>query len=74
MTELRPSFCRICNKACPILVEVEGKKVWTCCSACPPKLKAEPAKYLARLRPPPQDEVLSQSVSPPAARRQLIIE
>lgn len=43
----------------PILVEVEGKKVWTCCAACPPKLKAEPAKYLARLRPAPQDEVLS---------------
>jgi membrane fusion protein, copper/silver efflux system len=43
----------------PIPVEVEGQKVWTCCSACPPKLKAEPVKYLARLAPPPQDEVLS---------------
>jgi Cu(I)/Ag(I) efflux system membrane fusion protein len=43
----------------PILVEVEGRKVWTCCKACPPKLKAEPARYLARLTPPPQDEVLS---------------
>jgi hypothetical protein len=43
----------------PILVEVEGRKVWTCCSACPPKLKAEPAKYLARLEPAPRDEVLS---------------
>jgi Cu(I)/Ag(I) efflux system membrane fusion protein len=43
----------------PIAVEVEGRKVWACCSACPPKLKAQPAKYLARLVPPPQDEVLS---------------
>ncbi len=43
----------------PVPVEIEGRKVWTCCSACPPKLKAEPAKYLARLVPPPQDQVLS---------------
>jgi Cu(I)/Ag(I) efflux system membrane fusion protein len=43
----------------PIPVEIEGRKVWTCCSACPPKLKAEPAKYLARLAPAPRDEVLS---------------
>jgi Cu(I)/Ag(I) efflux system membrane fusion protein len=43
----------------PVLVEVEGQKVWTCCKACPPKLKADPAKYLSRLAPPPPDEVLS---------------
>ena len=43
----------------PILVEVEGRKIWTCCEACPPKLKAQPAKYLARLTAPPEDEVLS---------------
>jgi Cu(I)/Ag(I) efflux system membrane fusion protein len=43
----------------PIAVEVEGRTVWVCCSNCPPKLKAEPAKYLARLAPPPRDEVLS---------------
>jgi len=43
----------------PVGVEVEGRRVWTCCPACPPKLKAEPAKYLARLAPPPEDEVLS---------------
>ena len=43
----------------PIPVEVEGRKVWTCCAACPPKLKAQPAKYLARLEAPPRDEVLS---------------
>jgi membrane fusion protein, copper/silver efflux system len=43
----------------PIAVEVEGQEVWTCCSNCPPRLKAQPAKYLARLAPPPQDEVLS---------------
>ena len=43
----------------PIVVDVEGRKVWTCCGACPPKLKAQPTKYLIRLEPPPQDEVLS---------------
>jgi Cu(I)/Ag(I) efflux system membrane fusion protein len=43
----------------PVEVDVEGRKVWTCCVACPPKLKAEPVKYLARLAPPPRDEVLS---------------
>ena len=43
----------------PISVEVEGRKVWTCCAACPPKVKAHPDKYLARLAPPPRDEVLS---------------
>jgi Cu(I)/Ag(I) efflux system membrane fusion protein len=43
----------------PILVEVEGRKVWTCCDACPPKLKANPARYLPRLAPAPQDTVLA---------------
>jgi Cu(I)/Ag(I) efflux system membrane fusion protein len=43
----------------PVPVEVEGRKVWTCCGNCPPKLKAQPARYLARLEPPPRDEVLS---------------
>jgi Cu(I)/Ag(I) efflux system membrane fusion protein len=43
----------------PVPLVVEGRGVWTCCAACPPKLKAEPAKYLARLAPPPGDQVLS---------------
>ncbi len=43
----------------PISTEVEGRKVWTCCAACPPKLIAQPAKYLARLAPAPGDQVLS---------------
>ena len=43
----------------PIAVEVGGRKVWTCCAACPPKLKAEPARYLARLAPAPKDAVLT---------------
>jgi Cu(I)/Ag(I) efflux system membrane fusion protein len=43
----------------PVSTDVEGGKVWTCCEACPPKLKAEPAKYLARLEPAPKDEVLT---------------
>ena len=43
----------------PVPAEIDGLKVWTCCDACGPKLKAEPAKYLARLAPAPQDNVLS---------------
>ncbi len=43
----------------PVAVEVEGRKILTCCSACPPKLKASPAKYLARMATAPRDEVLS---------------
>jgi Cu(I)/Ag(I) efflux system membrane fusion protein len=43
----------------PIPVDVEGRTVWTCCVDCPPKLKARPAVYRARLAPPPDDQVLS---------------
>ena len=43
----------------PVAVEVQGRRVWTCCAACPPELVAQPAKYLARLEPAPRDEVLS---------------
>jgi len=43
----------------PIPVEVGGWKIWTCCDACPPKLKAQPVRYLARLAPPPRNEVVS---------------
>ena len=43
----------------PIPVQVEGRRVWTCCAACPPKLKAQPAKYLVRLEPAPAGQVLS---------------
>jgi Cu(I)/Ag(I) efflux system membrane fusion protein len=43
----------------PVAVEVEGKTVWTCCDACPPKVKANPKKFLAKLLPPPRDGVLS---------------
>jgi Cu(I)/Ag(I) efflux system membrane fusion protein len=43
----------------PVEAEVEGRKVWTCCAACPPKLKASPEKFLARLEPVPEDQVLS---------------
>ena len=42
----------------PISVEVESRKIWVCCAGCPPKLKAEPARYLAALSPP-AGEVLS---------------
>ena len=43
----------------PVATETGGRKVWTCCGACPPKILASPAKYLARLDPPPIDGVLS---------------
>jgi Cu(I)/Ag(I) efflux system membrane fusion protein len=42
----------------PISVEIDQRKIWVCCPGCPPKLKAEPAKYLAILSPP-EDGVLS---------------
>jgi Cu(I)/Ag(I) efflux system membrane fusion protein len=43
----------------PVSVDVASRKIWVCCSACPPKLKAQPARYLVRLEPPPHGEVLS---------------
>jgi len=45
----------------PIVVEVAGQKVWVCCPGCPPKLKTDTARYLAKLTPksPPADAVLS---------------
>jgi Cu(I)/Ag(I) efflux system membrane fusion protein len=43
----------------PVAVQVQGRKIWTCCAACPPKLQAEPARYLVHLAPPPRDQVLS---------------
>jgi membrane fusion protein, copper/silver efflux system len=43
----------------PVAVEVQGRKILTCCAACPPKVKARPARYLARLVASPRDEVLS---------------
>ncbi|WP_422929782.1 efflux RND transporter periplasmic adaptor subunit [Singulisphaera sp. PoT] len=43
----------------PIAVAIEGRTILTCCAACPPKLKADPKRYLARLAPAPSDGVLS---------------
>jgi Cu(I)/Ag(I) efflux system membrane fusion protein len=43
----------------PISVEIEGQKVWVCCAGCFPKLQGAPARYLARLAPPPRGSVLS---------------
>ncbi len=43
----------------PIPVQLASRKVWVCCQACPDMLKGEPARYLARLEPPPTDGVLS---------------
>ena len=43
----------------PIPVQLASRKVWVCCAGCPDKLKAEPAKYLARLEPQPEGEILS---------------
>jgi Cu(I)/Ag(I) efflux system membrane fusion protein len=43
----------------PIPVQLASRKVWVCCSACPEKLKVEPAKYLAQFEPRPEGTVLS---------------
>jgi Cu(I)/Ag(I) efflux system membrane fusion protein len=43
----------------PIPVQLASRKVWVCCPNCPEKLKAEPAKYLARLKPERSEGVLS---------------
>ena len=43
----------------PVRVELGDQVVWACCVACEPKLKADPASYLARLALPPEDQVLS---------------
>ena len=63
----------------PIAVEVEGRKVWTCCDACPPKLKADPAKYLAAARQPPHRGTRSSACpsrrsSTPASRKIVYVE
>jgi Cu(I)/Ag(I) efflux system membrane fusion protein len=50
---------KLVSMGVPVTVDVAGREVWTCCAACSPKLKAQPARYLARLDPTPQDEVLS---------------
>jgi len=43
----------------PVPVDVEGRHLWICCEACEGKLKGQPAKFLAKLEPAPQDSVLS---------------
>jgi membrane fusion protein, copper/silver efflux system len=64
LTPERQKICPVTGAALgsmgdPAPVDVEHRTVWTCCPACPPKLKADPAKYMARLAPPPEDQVLS---------------
>jgi Cu(I)/Ag(I) efflux system membrane fusion protein len=61
----------------PVLAEADGRKVWTCCAACPPRLKAEPARYLARLAPAPRNEVLTvpeQAVIDTGTRKVVYVE
>jgi Cu(I)/Ag(I) efflux system membrane fusion protein len=43
----------------PVSVRIQGRMIWTCCGACPPKIEASPARYIARLDPTPRDAVLS---------------
>ncbi|WP_435016059.1 efflux RND transporter periplasmic adaptor subunit [Tundrisphaera sp. TA3] len=64
MTVASQKICPVTNAALgsmgkPIPTEVEGRTIWTCCGSCPPQIKAKPAKFLARLAPPPRDGVLS---------------
>ncbi|MGO9597827.1 MAG: efflux RND transporter periplasmic adaptor subunit [Isosphaeraceae bacterium] len=64
MTVEQQKFCpvtkaKLGSMGDPIPVQLAGRKVWVCCPGCPDKLKAEPAKYLARLEPQPEGEILS---------------
>ncbi len=43
----------------PVSVDLANRKVLICCASCTSKLKAQPAKYLARLETAPRDEVLT---------------
>ncbi len=43
----------------PVQADVAGGKIWTCCGACPPKLKAHPARYLSQPVAVPRGQVLS---------------
>jgi hypothetical protein len=43
----------------PVPVELDGRMVWTCCNACPPKLEANPEKYLARIESLTSEQILS---------------
>jgi Cu(I)/Ag(I) efflux system membrane fusion protein len=43
----------------PIAVEIQGRKIWTCCEACTTKLKTNPSKYLTGPAAPPDDLVLA---------------
>jgi Cu(I)/Ag(I) efflux system membrane fusion protein len=61
----------------PIEADLDGKKVWICCASCTSRLKAEPAKYLARLNPAPIDQVLSvpeSAVIDTGARKLVYVE
>ncbi|HWE40276.1 MAG TPA: efflux RND transporter periplasmic adaptor subunit [Isosphaeraceae bacterium] len=40
----------------PVPVEVQGSRLWTCCKACPPKVQAEPARYIAKVSMPTPEE------------------
>jgi membrane fusion protein, copper/silver efflux system len=43
----------------PVPVQLADRRIWLCCAGCLDKLKAEPAKYLARLDSPTNGEILS---------------
>ncbi|MBV8126193.1 MAG: efflux RND transporter periplasmic adaptor subunit [Planctomycetaceae bacterium] len=43
----------------PITVQLASRKVWVCCSGCPEKLKAQPAKFLEGMESQPAEGVLS---------------
>ncbi|SIO61661.1 membrane fusion protein, Cu(I)/Ag(I) efflux system [Singulisphaera sp. GP187] len=58
-TECPVTHAKLGSMGDPIAVELDGRRVWVCCRACTSKVKGEPAKYLARLAPPPVQEVLS---------------
>ena len=55
----------------PLAVEIDGRKIWTCCDACPPKLKANPARYMAKLELTPPAGATAGPVAPTVAEQKI---
>ncbi len=63
----------IAQKTCPVMrgnpinpeifVDYEGRRIYFCCPMCPPKFKADPAKYLKIV-----DEDLKKAAPAPPAK------
>lgn len=61
----------------PVQVKLGEQTVFLCCEGCEKPIKADPAKYLERLAPPPQDTVLTipeQAVVDTGTRKVVYVE